>query len=420
MKLYHRLARHYGNEMLFEMVEMSIISAAAGDPLHIHAEGLRGTGKTTIMRAAKNILPPIVRVKGCLYNCDPNRPHCPEHRGMDAETVAAIGTETVPMPFLEISHSAKIGSVAGSIDLARITDRSNPQAALMPGIIPQAHRGIIFVDEINRLADTSPEITDVLLDVMGTKPGRIQIEEAGIPLVQIPVQVSVWAASNPDEEPGPLEEIRRQLSDRFDLVIYMGRPSTMESITDILLQSELARMEPSGGGEVSSDGDRKLQVLFAQMAKEYQNMRLPDFLRSFIARIYLKYHIESLRAIEGIQQSAVLHTVLKRRNQVLVSDVLRVLPLALKHRVEVDVLTKILNSLDKGEDLGSEVLRREPVAEDKKGKTGTGLKSLFGSKEGKGEEAVPETSGMLRARRLGELGKDELIRTEKDLKPPEK
>ena len=92
--------------------------------------------------------------------------------------------------------------------MAKITDPTNPTAAILPGVVPQAHRGIIFVDEINRLADTSPEITDVLLDVMGTKPGRIQIEEAGIPLVQIPVQVSVWAASNPDEEPGPLEEIR--------------------------------------------------------------------------------------------------------------------------------------------------------------------------------------------------------------------
>ncbi|MDH7479066.1 MAG: 3-hydroxyacyl-CoA dehydrogenase NAD-binding domain-containing protein, partial [Syntrophomonadaceae bacterium] len=309
--------------------------------------------------------------------------------------------------------------IAGSIDLAKITDPTNPTAAILPGVIPQAHRGIVFVDEINRLADTSPEITDVLLDVMGTKPGRIQIEEAGIPLVQIPVQVSVWAASNPDEEPGPLEEIRKQLSDRFDLVIYMGRPNTLEAVSDILLQSELCRLGEIGRGEDIAEGDRMLREHFAKLAREYYGITMPDFLRNFIARIYLKYHIESLRAIEGIQQSAVLSAVLRKRRQVLVSDIIKVLPLALKHRCEVDTLTKILNSLDRDEDL-AESGRREAAASAEKGSR-PGVKSFFGGKD-KAEEAAPgvDTSGLLKARRLGELGRDELIRTEKDLKPPER
>ncbi|NLB87835.1 MAG: magnesium chelatase, partial [Syntrophomonadaceae bacterium] len=221
---FYKLERYEGNEHLFELVLMSIVSSYVGEPLHIHAEGLRGTGKTTIMRAAKDILPEITRIKGCIYNCDPDKPHCPHHKGLSPEEIREIGVEKIPMPFLEISHSAKVGTVAGSIDLARLTDAEKPEARLLPGLIPQAHRGIIFIDEINRLADTSPEITDIMLDVMGNKPGHIQIEEAGLPIVDIPVSVSVWAASNPDEEPGPLEEIRRQLSDRFDMVCYMGRP----------------------------------------------------------------------------------------------------------------------------------------------------------------------------------------------------
>ena len=73
----------------------------------------------------------------------------------------------------------------------------------MLGTIPKAHRGIVFIDEINRIADTSPEIVDLLLDVMGTKPGRIQIEEAGLPVTEIPVQVTVWAASNQMRIPAP-------------------------------------------------------------------------------------------------------------------------------------------------------------------------------------------------------------------------
>ncbi len=116
---FSMLERYEGNEALFQTVMMSVVSSYAGEPLHLHAEGLRGTGKTTIMRAARGILPTITRIKGCIYNCDPLDPHCPEHRNLSGSEIEAIGTEEIPMPFLEISHSAKVGTVAGSIDLAR-------------------------------------------------------------------------------------------------------------------------------------------------------------------------------------------------------------------------------------------------------------------------------------------------------------
>lgn len=180
---FYKLERYEGNEPLFDLALMSIVSTYVGEPLHVHAEGVRGTGKTTIARAARGILPNITRIKGCIYNCDPAAPHCPRHRKMSPEEIAKLEVEEIPMPFLEISQSAKVGTVAGSIDLAKLTDPLNPEAQLLPGLIPQAHRGIIFIDEINRLADTAPEITDILLDVMGNKPGHIQIEEAGLPVV---------------------------------------------------------------------------------------------------------------------------------------------------------------------------------------------------------------------------------------------
>ena len=80
MPSYFELVRHNGNGDLFQAVELSLSALAEGQPFHLHVEGLRGTGKTTIMRAVKDILPPIVRIKNCLYNCDPAKPHCPEHR----------------------------------------------------------------------------------------------------------------------------------------------------------------------------------------------------------------------------------------------------------------------------------------------------------------------------------------------------
>jgi magnesium chelatase subunit I len=379
---------------------MSIVSTYAGEPLHVHAEGLRGTGKTTIMRSARGILPFIERIKGCIYNCDPYDPHCPNHRYLSQEEIEAIGTESIPMPFLEISHSAKVGTVAGSIDLARLTDPNHPEAHMLPGLIPQAHRGILFIDEINRLADTSPEITDILLDVMGNKPGHLQIEEAGLPAVEITVNVSVWAASNPDEDPGPLEEIRRQLSDRFDMVCYMGRPHSVDILAHMLAEnsyqkkSRFYRQRKVVPIDESKNDVYRQQIV--RWAEQYAKTEMPEYLRNFIARLYIKHNLESIRAIEALQQGAILRSLIKNRDKVQISDVTETIPLVLRHRVDGDTLVRIINDLDT-----------------RGGKEGI---LSFKSRKEKKKEEEPEYFPH-DARSLKDLSRSELISTEKNLTP---
>ncbi len=398
---FYVLERYEGNEALFNLVMMSIVSTYAGEPLHIHAEGLRGTGKTTIMRSARGILPSIERIKGCIYNCDPYYPHCPQHRYLSQEEIEAIGTEMIPMPFLEISHSAKVGTVAGSIDLARLTDPSKPEARLLPGLIPQAHRGILFIDEINRLADTSPEITDILLDVMGNKPGHLQIEEAGLPAVEITVNLSVWAASNPDEDPGPLEEIRRQLSDRFDMVCYMGRPHSVDILANMLAenahQKKVRLYKQRRVVQVDENKNEEYRNQIIQWAEQYDKTELPEFLRNFIARLYIKHNLESIRAIEAMQQGAILRCLIKNRDKVQIGDVTETIPLVLKHRVDGDTLVRIINDLDtRG--------------------TKDGILSFKNRKRKPKEEEEPEYF-QHDAKSLKDLSRGELISTEKNLTP---
>lgn len=403
MKNYLQLTRHTGNTSLFLAVEMSLISTLRGNPFHIHAEGLRGTGKTTIMRSVKQILPKICRIKGCLYNCDPSNPHCPQHRNLTPEEIASLGTEEIPIPFLEISHSAKIGTVAGTIDLSKLTNSTQPEAALLPGILPQANRGIIFIDEINRLADTSPEITDVLLDAMGTKPGRVQIEETGLPIVEVPVNVSVWAASNPDEEPGPLAEIRRQLSDRFDLVIPMGRPTTAEEVVEILATNELSLKQTDR--ELSPQEKDRLEQLktnIESIANQVE-LKMPNYLTNCLANIYINYNLESLRALEAIRQAALLHSALRKRSQVMISDIMTVLPLALNHRVSSATLTEIMNTVNNNRMVSSNV---------KKNESGLNLSRFFQQKQPQPklvDDAPPQ-----RARSLRDLEENELIKNERE------
>ncbi|MDO4540196.1 MAG: magnesium chelatase [Syntrophomonadaceae bacterium] len=406
MITFSRLERYEGNEVLFELVLMSAISSLVGEPLHIHAEGLRGTGKTTIMRAIQDVLPPITRIKGCIYNCDPHAPHCPRHRDLSTEEVAALGTEEIRMPFLEISHSARVGTVAGSIDLSSLTDVTKPEAQLLPGLIPQAHRGIIFIDEINRLADTSPEITDILLDVMGNKPGHLQIEEAGLPTVDLPVSVSVWAASNPDEDPGALEEIRRQLSDRFDMVCYMGRPDNVDAIAKMLRENSHSYKidkkvddKSAAREEAAQEQNEKYRADIIRWAGVYAKAELPDFLRNYIARLYIKYNLESIRAIEAMQQGALLYSVLRNRDQAMLADVTHIIPQVLRHRVGSDVLLKLTNDSD---------LRgtREGV-----------LNSRSRKRSDDRDKKIDENYFSSNARSMKGMGRNELVQTEKKLNP---
>lgn len=348
------LVHHSGNDALLRAIELSLVASAAGMPFHVHAEGLRGTGKTTVMRAVRSVLPPIRRVRGCLYNCDPDQPHCPHHRALEPGALQAIGEEWVPMPFLEIAHAAKVGTVVGTIDLARLVDPTQPSAALLPGTIPQAHRGILFVDEVNRLVETAPELVDILLDVMGTRPGRVQIEESGLPTVELPVQVTVWAASNPDEEPGPLEEVRRQLSDRFDLTVYTDRPTDLAAVERILAMAE------GGTAQILPEAKQAFQASLLATLVQLREVELAAGMRGRIAELYSRFGLESLRAAQGMQHGMRLLAAASGLCVAGLDELATLLPHVLRHRVEPETVTKAI-ALVEGWRTGESASRRPPV-----------------------------------------------------------
>ncbi|MDI3269821.1 MAG: AAA family ATPase [Bacillota bacterium] len=311
------IIRHPGNEELWQAVGWSLAGLQRRWPLHIHVEGVRGTGKTSLLRAAAALSPSIRRIKGCLYQCRPEAPHCPEHRHLSPEEIRELGEEWVPAPFLEISPSAKLGTVVGTLDLEAL-GRGTPR--LLPGTLAQAHRGIVFIDEINRLADSASEVADALLDVMGTKPGRLQVEEAGFPPVSFPVEVTVWAASNPDEEPGPLAAIRRQLADRFDLHVQVNRPLEAAHV-EAILRRRLAMREPS----------------FPWTLPQGEDLPWPqvdDGWLGVLARLYVDWNLESLRGLEAWLGAARLAAAAEGKSQVEREHLLQAAFPALRHRVE--------------------------------------------------------------------------------------
>ena len=174
---------------------------------------------------------------------------------------------------------------------------------------------------------------------MGTKPGRLQVEETGLPTFTLPVMCCVWAASNPDEEPGALEDIRRQLSDRFDFVVNMGRPQNHDTVKKILsgYTKEAESLWLQHGGSVP------------QKADALRKITLPDDLSSLLAELYVGFGIESLRAVEAISLGARARAAMNSRTRVLLDDIRGVLAITLRHRVDGATLINISKFLDEYE-----------------------------------------------------------------------
>lgn len=219
--------------------------------------------------------------------------------------------------------------------MERLSAKGRPEAALLLGTIPKAHRGIVFIDEINRIADTSPEIADVLLDVMGTKPGRLQIEETGLTSVELSVSVTVWAASNPDEDPGPLENIRRQLSDRFDFAVNVERPLEPSVIRRIL------EGEEKGPGTLLPD---KTDIFMRAKSREGQ-YRPAAKLKELLAQIYVNFGLESLRGVEAILLGASARGALLGKTPD-IDDIMYMARYALRHRSESKNIADIFKFLN--------------------------------------------------------------------------
>ena len=247
------------------------------------------------------------------------------------------------MPFLEISPSAKKGTIVGSIDLKKISSQDCPEAALLLGTIPISLRGIVFIDEINLIAYSLPEITDLLLDVMGTKPGRIQIEEAGLPIVEMPVKVSIWSASNPDEDPGPLEDIRRQLSDRFDFTVNVNRPTNPRVVNMIL-----------DGLSLNKDDETEKIINFIETKNSLDRFSPSSKVKELFASLYVDYGIESLRGVEAALLGTKIRSALFKRDSNL-DDVIFIAKHALRHRVELKNFNDMLKNLEQKKNLSESV-----------------------------------------------------------------
>ncbi|MDQ4083581.1 MAG: ATP-binding protein, partial [Actinomycetota bacterium] len=227
-----------GQEDLKLALVLNAVSPEVGGVL---VRGEKGTAKSTAVRALASLLPPIKVVSGCPYSCDPEdpNPECPA--GPHPEDAP---WEWRPVRLVELPVGASTDRLTGTLDIERALTEG--EKAFEPGLLAAAHRGILYVDEVNLLSD---HLVDLLLDVAAM--GVNYVEREGVS-VRHPSRFILVGTMNPEEG-----ELRPQLLDRFGVTVGVsGSPDTEERV-EIVRRRLHYEADPEGfaGKWASADGE---------------------------------------------------------------------------------------------------------------------------------------------------------------------
>jgi magnesium chelatase subunit D len=312
-----------GQEELKLGLLLNVIAPSVGGVLIM---GHRGTGKSTAVRALAGLLPPLSKVRGCLYGCDPaaGSNFCADCRKRLAES-GALPAERAPVPVVDLPLNATEDRVAGAINLERALKEG--VKTFEPGLLARAHRGFLYIDEVNLLED---HLVDLLLDAAAS--GRNRVEREGVS-IEHPAEFVLAGSGNPEEG-----ELRPQLLDRFGLYTEIRTAADVDERVEIITRREAFDRDPAAFCAAWETEQARLRRRLVRARAAAQEVRLPLEIVRGIAELCGRLGVDGHRGELTIARAARALAAFENRKQVAPEDVRRVAAMALRHRLRRDPL----------------------------------------------------------------------------------
>src|SRR5581483_5091150 len=284
--------------------------------------GEKGTAKSTVVRGLAALLPPVPVIAGCRYSCDPaapdpdcpSGPHArqPPHPGGYAVELRAVTLAELPVGATE-------DRLTGSLDIERVL--TSGVTAFQPGLLADAHRGVLYVDEVNLLHD---HLVDLLLDAAAL--GVNYVEREGVS-VRHAARFLLVGTMNPEEG-----ELRPQLLDRFGLTVEVAAPRDPALRAEVVRRRMAFDLSPAAFAASYAVEEAELTARIEKARAAVDAVELSDAALLLIAKVCAGFEVDGLRADIVTARTAVALAAWAGRTDVLAEDVRQAALLALPHR----------------------------------------------------------------------------------------
>ncbi|MGW5133322.1 putative cobaltochelatase [Streptomyces sp. NPDC004135] len=291
---------------------LNAVSPAVGGVL---VRGEKGTAKSTAVRALSALLPAVPVVPGCRFSCDPASPDpgCP-----DGPHETGGGVER-PARMVELPVGASEDRLVGALDIERAL--AEGVKAFEPGLLADAHRGILYVDEVNLLHD---HLVDLLLDAAAM--GASYVEREGVS-VRHAARFLLVGTMNPEEG-----ELRPQLLDRFGLTVEVAASREPDQRVEVVRRRLAYDDDPAAFAARWADEEAAVRARIVAARALLPSVRLGDGALRQIAATCAAFEVDGMRADIVMARTATALAAWAGRTDVLAEDVRQAALLALPHR----------------------------------------------------------------------------------------
>jgi magnesium chelatase subunit D len=303
-----------GQERMKRALILNAIEPRIGGVL---IRGEKGTAKSTAIRALAELLPEIEAVDGCPYSCDPHQPdvHC-DYCCKSGDSLRGVRHR---VRVVDLPLNATEDRVAGGMDFEAAIRAGRPR--FQPGLLALAHRGILYVDEVNLLDD---HLVDIILDASAS--GENVVEREGISF-RHPARFILVGTMNPEEG-----ELRPQFLDRFGLCVEVNGASEAEDRILLMERREAFDLDPPGFVDRYRSENAAIAESIVRARGLLPLIRLDSPLRRFITALCTENNVAGHRADLVIERAATALAAWNGREEVTLEDIQEVAAMALLHR----------------------------------------------------------------------------------------